>query len=103
MLVKHGCWIFSRGPNLPVITVPKPAPDTLGSRVRARREALGLSQTDVATACQMQYQSLARIERGAVDNPTLKTLRLLAKALNCTVAELIGEKSADSGGKSAGE
>jgi len=41
--------------------------------------------------------SLAQFEAGKGD-PQLSTLRKLAKALNVTVAELIGEKSLKKGG-----
>jgi len=37
----------------------------------------------------MKQPSLARLENGAVTNPTLDTLRRLAKVLRCTVGELV--------------
>lgn len=62
---------------------------TFGERVRAIREAAGLTQQEVAKAAGMPYQALAKIERGATDNPTLRTIRALAKALGVGAGELV--------------
>ncbi len=54
------------------------------------REAKGYSLRRLADKVSMSYVALFRLERGETD-PRLGTLRKLAKALNVTVAELIGE------------
>jgi transcriptional regulator with XRE-family HTH domain len=54
------------------------------------REAQGYSLRRLAEKVGMSYVALFRLERGETD-PRLGTLRKLAKALNVTVAELIGE------------
>ena len=55
------------------------------------REAKGYSLRRLADQVGMSYVALFRLERGETD-PRLGTLRKLAKALNVTVAELIGER-----------
>lgn len=54
------------------------------------REVKGYSLRGLAEKVGMSYVALFRLERGETD-PRLGTLRKLAKALNVTVAELIGE------------
>lgn len=54
------------------------------------REAQGYSLRALAAKVGMSYVALYRLECGETD-PRLGTLRKLAKALNVTVAELIGE------------
>jgi len=54
------------------------------------REAQGYSLRRLADKVAMSYVALYRLEQGETD-PRLGTLRKLARALNVTVAELIGE------------
>ena len=61
-------------------------------RLREIREGKGVSLRALKKASGVAVSSLARFEAGQVD-PQLSTLRKLAKALNVTVAELIGERS----------
>ena len=58
--------------------------------LRQTREAQGYSLRALADKVGMAYPALFRLESGESD-PRLSTLRRLAKALNVTVAELIGE------------
>lgn len=58
--------------------------------LRQIREARGLSLRALADKAGVTYVALLRMELGQTD-PRLGTLRKLAKALNVTVAELIGE------------
>jgi len=50
----------------------------------------GYSLRELADKVNMSFVALQRLESGKTD-PRLSTLRKLAKALNVTVAELIGE------------
>ena len=59
-------------------------------RLRVIRERKGVSLRALKNASGVAVSSLARFEAGQGD-PQLSTLRKLAKALNVTVAELIGE------------
>jgi transcriptional regulator with XRE-family HTH domain len=66
-------------------------------QLRVIRERKGVSLRALKKASGVAVSSLARFEAGRGD-PQLSTLRKLAKALNVTVAELIGEKSLRKGG-----
>jgi len=57
-------------------------------KIRKRRE---LSQDKLAKLAGITLTTLVKIESGANDNPTLKTLKSLADALKVTVNELIEE------------
>jgi transcriptional regulator with XRE-family HTH domain len=48
--------------------------------VRFRREALGLTQTQLGMMCEIGKSRVSQIERG-MDAPTIKTIARLAKAL----------------------
>lgn len=60
----------------------------VGERVRARREALAMSQLEVNQACGWGFQSrVAKIERG--DACTLDNLNAVATVLGVELRELI--------------
>ncbi len=58
--------------------------------LRQIREEQGFSLRALAEKVGMAYPALFRLESGEAD-PRLSTLRKLAKALNVTVAEIVGE------------
>jgi transcriptional regulator with XRE-family HTH domain len=62
-----------------------------GENLRRLRESQGLSIRTLAGKAEVGYVSIFRIEAGQQD-PTLSMLRRIAKALDVTVSELIGEK-----------
>lgn len=63
---------------------------TTADRIRERREALGLSQTDLALKMGLSGKSsIARIETMG-DKVTLKNVEKCAKALNCSPTYLLG-------------
>lgn len=66
-------------------------------RLRAIRERKGVSLRALKQASGVAVSLLALYEAGEGD-PQLSTLRKIAKALNVTVAELIGETSLKKGG-----
>jgi transcriptional regulator with XRE-family HTH domain len=59
-------------------------------KLREIREAQGLSQIEVSQATGLSQSSICRIERGEY-NPSLSTLKEIARALNCSLGELLGE------------
>ncbi len=61
--------------------------------LRRLRKAKGLTLRALAKKANVGYVSIHRLETGKQD-PTLSMLIRLTKALNVTVAELIGEKPA---------
>ena len=59
--------------------------------IQRNRRKLGLSQSDLSKLTGIRVDMLSRIENGKQLNPTLRTLELLAKALEMPVAKLIDE------------
>jgi transcriptional regulator with XRE-family HTH domain len=62
----------------------------LGKTVRRLRRAAGLTQQGLANAAGLSLSIVVQIERGTNADPRLSTLRGLAKALGCDVADLLG-------------
>jgi DNA-binding Xre family transcriptional regulator len=52
------------------------------SALCAERERQGLSLSDVSERCGIDRATLSKLETGKVPNPTVSTLRALARALN---------------------
>jgi transcriptional regulator with XRE-family HTH domain len=67
-------------------------------RLRVIRQQRGLSLRALKKISGVAVSALAQFEAGAGD-PQLSTLRKVAKALNVTVAQLIGEEKPKKGGK----
>lgn len=67
-----------------VTTLAEEKHDTtgFGPRLRALREAKNLTQQQLAELTGMQYQNIARLERGD-RSPSWKTVLKLAEALDC--------------------
>ena len=67
----------------------------LGERTRALRARRGLTRKGLAKAAEVSERHLANVEMG-VGNASVQFLRQLAVALNCTLAELVGDETASS-------
>lgn len=69
---------------------------TIGSKIREYRKLNNLSFDKLAAITGLTSGYIGRIERGEKNysNPTIETLRKIAKALNCSVADLISEQPA---------
>jgi XRE family aerobic/anaerobic benzoate catabolism transcriptional regulator len=67
----------------------------LGERTRALRSRRGLTRKSLAKAADVSERHLANVEMG-VGNASIQFLRQLAQALNCTLAELVGDETASS-------
>ncbi|MBU0455444.1 MAG: helix-turn-helix domain-containing protein [Gammaproteobacteria bacterium] len=61
----------------------------LAKKVKQLREKLGLSQEKLARLADVSNNTIINIEAGKQDNPTIDTLKKIAKALNVSVEELI--------------
>lgn len=59
--------------------------------LKAIRKSKGLSQREVACRVGISQPSYSNIENGKHD-PTLKTLRRIAVALECSISDLIAEE-----------
>ncbi len=74
---------------------------TLGLRIKERRKAIGLTQSDLAGA-ELSSGMVSLIERD-MTNPSLKTLEHLAKTLEVSVNYLLNQEEAElSGTEDAG-
>lgn len=83
----------------------EPGAEAFGRRVKARREALGLSRRDVVEASGLSYPYVSQLETG-YRLPSHKALAALAEALELDPGELsasipYGEALASSGPRSA--
>ena len=67
----------------------------LGERTRALRARRGLTRKGLAKAAQVSERHVANIEMG-VGNASVQFLRQLTQALNCSLAELVGDETASS-------
>lgn len=61
----------------------------LAKKVKQLREKLGLSQEKLARLADVSNNTVINIEAGKQDNPTIDTLKKVAKALNVSVEDLI--------------
>lgn len=67
--------------------------DEIGPNIRGRRGKLGLSLEALAKKSGVSATMLSEVERG-VKNPTVKLAYQIARALDCTLTELLGEQPA---------
>lgn len=61
----------------------------LANNIKKLREAKGLSQEKLARAADVANNTLIKMESGENKNPTLDTLKKVAKALGVSVDDLI--------------
>jgi DNA-binding XRE family transcriptional regulator len=61
----------------------------LAKKVKQLREKLGLSQEKLARLADVSNNTIINIEAGKQDNPTIDTLKKVAKALDIPVEDLI--------------
>jgi transcriptional regulator with XRE-family HTH domain len=59
-----------------------------GNHLKNLRVANGLTQEELAWKSELSLSQIARIETGKV-NPTLCTIKILAKSLNMHISELV--------------
>lgn len=73
---------------------PRSFGERFGARLRARREALGLTQAKLAEHAGVTSNYVGVMERG-LKLPTIDTLVKVAKALEVSPAELLGDVRAN--------
>lgn len=61
----------------------------LAENIKKIRRQRKLSQEKLATEANITYSTLIKIESGANDNPTIKTLKKIAGALKVSVNDLL--------------
>lgn len=62
-----------------------------GENLKRIRKSKGFTQEQLALMCGISRNALAKIET-RWNEPTVKNLRKIAKALDCTAGELLGEE-----------
>ena len=63
--------------------------NNIAKTVKRLREKAGLSQEKLARLADVSNNTLINIEAGKQGNPTIETLKKIAKALNISIEELI--------------
>ena len=66
-----------------------PVSMTFGERVRKEREAIGLSQNELARKSGLNQPTLLKIEKGRTEDPGVSLAVPIARALGKTVEELL--------------
>ncbi len=62
----------------------------LGKMLRSLRKQEGWSQVDLAKKAKVSQAYIAKLETGVKKNPSLATLKRIAKALGVKMGELLG-------------
>lgn len=65
---------------------------SIAQNIKQKRKELNLSQDKLSKLADVAYNTIVKIESGENSNPTIETLRKIAKALNTGVDELIRER-----------
>ena len=63
----------------------------LAENLKRYRAKIGLSQDQLARKAGITYSTLTKLESGVNQNPKVKTLQQLAKALDVTLDDLMKE------------
>jgi transcriptional regulator with XRE-family HTH domain len=64
----------------------------LAQTIKEFRKKQKISQEELAKQAGITYSTLIKIESGANDNPTIKTMKKIADALDVSLDELAGRK-----------
>lgn len=60
--------------------------------INKRKKELGFTNPTLAEASGIPLGTLSKIVAGIVDNPQLETMRMLAKALKCTIDDFTNDE-----------
>lgn len=61
----------------------------IGEKIKKVRNDKGLTQEELAQKANISYITLVKIEQEKVENPTMKTLQKIAKALEISLDEIV--------------
>lgn len=62
---------------------------SLAQNIKQKRKELSLSQDKLSKLANVAYNTVVKIESGENPNPTIETLRKIAKALDIEISDLI--------------
>lgn len=65
----------------------------LSENIKKFRKKKGLSQDKLAKLADVTLTTLVKIESGVNDNPTIRTLKKIADALDVSIDEIVGRKT----------
>lgn len=82
-------------PDPPAAAANDPLQIALGQRVRRLRARRGITRKVLAQIADVSERHLANLEAGD-GNPSILILRQIAQALDCPLAELLGDETTDS-------
>lgn len=74
------------------------ATETLGAYVRAKREAVGLSQRQLAAEAGVSFSNISRLESGFHAAPSPELLKNIADVLDVDLAELLSYRGIEIAG-----
>lgn len=66
---------------------------TIGKRIKARREELGMTQAELAKKIGTTYQAISKYENDIIGTIPTKKLKQIADALDCNPVYLLGMES----------
>lgn len=75
---------------MPTNTATTITTTTVGGRIRESRKSVGLTQSELAEACHVTREHIARIEVGT-GNPSIVLLVRIADALNVSLTDLTSD------------
>jgi transcriptional regulator with XRE-family HTH domain len=64
---------------------------TIGGKIQKLRKEMGLTQEELAKKANLSYTTLIKIESDQVKNPTIKTIRKIAEALEVSLDNLVNK------------
>ena len=64
----------------------------IGNIVKSRRLDLGLTQQELEDRSGVTQSMISKLEKGTASNISVEALRKLAKALNCSLIDLLPEE-----------
>ena len=67
----------------------KSSKNNIAKTVKRLREKMSISQEKLARLADVSNNTIINIEAGKQDNPTIETLKKIAKALNTPIEDLI--------------
>ncbi len=61
---------------------------TIAKNIKRLRKKKGISQDKLSKLAEVAYNTIIKIESGAIQNPTIETVQKIAKALDISLDEL---------------
>ncbi len=61
---------------------------TIAKNIKRIRKKKGISQDKLSKLAEVAYNTIIKIESGAIQNPTIETVQKIAKALDVSLDEL---------------